>query len=173
MRRLFVIAALWACLCQPVFALPPEIRQTLPGAQLAGQTKARWLALQIYRAALWLPDPSGFSFGRPFALTLEYTFGFSAATLARSSIEEMARMEGVPVARFAALERQLLQCFANVDKGDRITGLAVGQNKALFFVNGVQSCALRFPNLRERFFGIWLGPGTRDPKGAARLTGRT
>ncbi|MXU66005.1 chalcone isomerase family protein [Oceanomicrobium pacificus] len=140
----------------------------LQASQPLGRTNVKWLMFDIYTAELWTDRRQPFAWNRPFALSLTYKRDFDADDLARASVEEIARIEGSAP---AGLESRLRSCFADVNPGDRITGVATGSDKALFFVNGRQSCAVSYPQFTKRFFGIWLGPNTRDPGATRRLLG--
>ncbi|MCB1940357.1 MAG: hypothetical protein KDE64_14300, partial [Rhodocyclaceae bacterium] len=70
----------------------------LPGSLAAsgewrrlGSGSAHWLGFHLYDAALWAP-PAGFSWSRPFALSLRYARDFSRERLASSSVDEIRRL---------------------------------------------------------------------------------
>jgi hypothetical protein len=152
-------------------AAPNEVEQEISAPQLQGKHTARHWGFKLFNAELWTSKAGKFSFDQEFALTLSYLYPFTKEVLARSSVEEIARVEGVAVESHAKLERQLMGCLVDVDKGTRITGVAETSNKVSMYVNGRKSCTMSYPNLRERFFGIWLAPTSRDAKGARRLRG--
>ena len=70
------------------------------------------------------------------------------------------------------LRAPLTACFADVQNGDRITGVSTGANTARFYLNGAQRCEIEWPNFRRHFFGIWLDEKTSEPKLRLRLLGR-
>ena len=150
---------------------PKEVARVLSKPNLHGKTTTRYWGFKLYDAQLWTDGQGAFNRAEKFALTLRYAYAFSAEVLARSSVEEIARVEGASPAKFAKLETKLRKCLIDVDKGDRVTGVADGANRVTMFINGRKSCSMKYPRLRDRFFGIWLAPTSRDAKGAARLVG--
>ena len=146
-------------------APPGEVVQALGNATLSGSAEVRFFGFNLYRADLWTSSDA-------YALSLTYKRGFSAKELSTASIKEIARMEDARTDLFAALEPKLRACFANVVAGDRITGVSMSADSALFFYNGQQRCSISYPSFRDRFFGIWLGPETRDPTSRDQLLGR-
>lgn len=140
-------------------------------AELRGSALVDFLTVPLYEAQLWTPEQRSFDEADNFALSLTYKRGFKARSLAKGSISEIARIEGRPTSDFDDLEAKLRGCFADVTADDRITGVSSSPDTATFFVNGAQTCAVSYPDLRDRFFGIWLGKDTRDPDVTARLRG--
>ena len=152
-------------------AAPNEVQKELSAPQLQGKHTARFWGFRLFNAELWTSGAGTFSFDQQFALTISYLYPFSREVLARSSVEEIARVEGGAPEQHAKLEKQLMGCLVDVDKGTRITGVAESASRVAMYVNGRKSCTMSYPNLRERFFGIWLAPTSRDAKGARRLRG--
>lgn len=152
-------------------ATPAEVKSLLSNPQKLGETTATLFNLDLYRAELFTPNGSSFSMDRPFALTLEYQYNFSAAMLAMASAREIARMEKIRMAGLRPLQTQLRDCFRDVKAGERITGYGKASDEIAFYKNGQRTCSLKLSNIRARFFNIWLGPKTRDPDGALRLKG--
>lgn len=148
---------------------PREVGTHLTDPVRMGEANVRYLGFNLYNAQLWTSG-KGFSYGQPFALTLTYKRAFSARDLAEMTVKEVARIERTSPRthqKLAALER----CFADVQPSDRITGISRGPDRAIFYVNGRKSCDFSYPSFSKRFFGIWLGQNTRDPKSRARLLG--
>ena len=160
-------------LAQPAWAqpVPVEVEKTYKSPTLNGKTTGRYWGIPLFYAQLWTDQGKRFNRNGQFALSLTYAYSFSADFLARASVEEIARVEGNSPETHAKLERQLASCLVDVRKGIRITGIATSANTAYMFVNGKKRCTLNYPNVRTRFFGIWLAPTSQDPKGAARLRG--
>lgn len=170
-KTLFAAVTVVALTQAPAFAAPTEVERELSAPQLQGKHTARFWGFKLFNAELWTSKPGAFRFDQQFALTLSYLYPFSKELLARSSVEEIARVEGGNPDDFARLEKQLMGCLVDVDKGTRITGVAESDSKVAMYVNGRKSCTMSYPNLRERFFGIWLAPTSRDARGAKRLRG--
>lgn len=161
LRSLVLLIAL----ASPAHATPPEVSKMMGAATLSGQADVKFFGFNLYRAELWRA-------GEAFALSLTYRRGFSAKELADASIKEIARMENASVSAFADLGPLLQSCFADVREGDRITGASTGADTARFYHNGAKRCDVSYPQFRDRFFGIWLGAKTRDPKSRDLLLGR-
>lgn len=156
----FWLVAFWA-----VAAPPAEVQKSLGAVSLSGSADIRFFGFHLYKADLWQS-------GKGFALTLSYKRAFSAEELSTASIKEIARMEKSELSKFSGLEPELRGCLADVSPGDRITGVSLDSENAKFYFNGQPRCAISYPEFRDRFFGIWLGPNTRDPKSRDRLLGR-
>lgn len=152
-------------------AAPIEVERELFAPQLKGKHTARYWGFKLFNAELWTNGTEKFTFDQQFALTLNYFYPFSSKFLAWSSVQEIARVEGSSPEKYGKLERQLRECLVAVHKGMRITGVADSADTMVMYVNGHKSCTLHYPNLRERFFGIWLAPTSRDARGALRLRG--
>lgn len=152
-------------------AAPIEVERELFAPQLKGKHTARYWGFKLFNAELWTSGTEKFTFDQRFALTLNYFYPFSSKFLAWSSVQEIARVEGSSPKKYVKLERQLKECLVAVHKGMRITGVADPADTMVMYVNGHKSCTLHYPNLRERFFGIWLAPTSRDVRGALRLRG--
>ena len=150
---------------------PPEVARMVARAELRGSALVDFLAIPLYEAQLWTPGQRSVDQANSFALSLTYKRSFKARSLAKGSISEIARIEGKPRSHFGDLEAMLRNCFADVSADDRITGVSSSAETATFFVNGAQTCAVSYPGLRDRFFGIWLGNDTRDPDVTAQLRG--
>ncbi len=172
MFKTMLAAALVAAVSvAPAMAAPKEVESQISTPQLQGKHTARYWGFKLFNAELWTSKPGKFSFDQQFALTISYLYPFTREVLARSSVEEIARVEGSSPAKHASLEKQLTKCLVDVDKGTRITGVAETASKVALYVNGRKSCTMSYPNLRQRFFGIWLAPTSRDARGAQRLRG--
>lgn len=150
---------------------PPELDGLIEATRPLGSAEVTLFFFDLYRADLWTPADGAFSWSQPFALSLTYKRDFSAAELADSSIQEIARVGGVDEAVHAGLEAPLRGCFADVSDGDRITGVSLGADAARFFVNARYTCDIDYPSFSRLFFGIWLDPRSRDPEAARALLG--
>lgn len=155
-----------------VAASPPsEVRSDLRDAGLRGEVQVGWLVWDLYTARLWTRDGAELDLDQPFALSLTYEIDFTVDELAGASVDEIARITGLPRDAFVGLGDTLRTCFKDVTEGDRITGVSLGPDQAAFYFNGTKTCDVNASLFSERFFGIWLGPKTRDPKAQKRLLG--
>lgn len=169
MLRILILLAFAVAGTARANQLPPEVAGTLGNPVLQGSADVALLGFDLYDATLWT-DGAGFSFGKPFALSLTYKRNFTANQLTDHTIKEIARIENVPPARRTGLE-DLRRCFANVSNGDRITAVRLSSDAIRFFVNGSRSCDYQSAGISRSFFSIWLGEATRDPRGRAQLLG--
>jgi hypothetical protein len=151
-------------------ASPTEVERALPGAQKVGQANYQMLGVRIFAAELY--TNGGFSWERPFALTLTYDRSARQTILLNRSISEMSQRGAGNARTLAPLRAQLARCFPNVARGDRITGVSTGPNSARIYHNGAQRCEVNWPGFRRHFFGIWLdGRDGRAAELSAQLRG--
>lgn len=145
--------------------LPPELRDTLPVATLAGQSTMKFWGFEVYQATLWVaPGFTETAFEQSaFVLDLAYLRDFKGADIAQRSIAEMRRQAPMTAAQEAAWEGQMRALFPNVQKGDRITGVHQPGTGAVFWSNGRLLGAVRDPVFAKLFFGIWLSAQTSEP----------
>jgi len=161
----------WGTSAFAALSTPSEIQANLDNASLSGAATASILTKKIYDAELWSEGGKPFAMNDDFALALTYKASFKASVLAWATVFEIARIEDSSKAEFNDLEQKLLPCFTDVKRGDRFTALSQDENNVTFYFNGQKSCDVSYPKLTERFFGIWLGPKTRDPKVSEKLKG--
>ncbi len=157
-----LLAAVLALMASPAFAAPAEVSHAIPGAQQVGAARYQMLTMSLFDAELY--SASGvFTWQQPFALSITYQRAFSAQMLTNRGLHEMAQRGGGTVAQLEPLRPRLLACFADVSRGDRITGVATGPNSARFYYNGRPRCEIEWPGFRRAFFSIWL-----DARGGQR-----
>ncbi|MEQ9124617.1 MAG: hypothetical protein RIM80_18855 [Alphaproteobacteria bacterium] len=149
---------------------PPELVGAAEASKRVGAADVRFLFWPLFRASLWSAD-GAFDWNAPFALSLTYERDFSEDTLARKTVEEMARISGRPEAGFQSFGEEFRACIDDVGPGDRITAVSIAADKARFFQNGEERCTLARDGLRRDFFGIWLDPASEFPEATAKLVG--
>ena len=158
-------------LAQP--AAPTEVAAELPGAKLLGNGRLTYFGLHIYDARLWVAD--GFTadnFGKfPLALELEYARTLLGKLIAERSLDEMKRVGGFSDEQGQRWLAAMTQTFADVNKGDRLTGVHRPGEAAGFFLNAKSRGEVRDADFARRFFGIWLSAQTSEPKLRAALLG--
>ncbi|MEM8571828.1 MAG: chalcone isomerase family protein [Pseudomonadota bacterium] len=169
MIRAIIVALVFASGVARADTAPPEVEASLGQPVLQGATDFEFLGFDLFDASLWT-DGTGYSDARPFALSLTYARRFTAEQLTRQTIRELARIEGSNTRSLAALA-SLEACFADVGRGDRITAVRLSSDGIRFFVNGRVSCDYQDAGFANRFFSIWLGDETRDPRRRDRLLG--
>ena len=145
----------------------------LPGTLWAGSGELRFLGLAIYQARLWVsPAFDASHYGtHPLALELIYQRGFSAAALAKRSLEEMHRIGPITAPQAARWQQALQAALPDVQAGDRLVGLYQPGTGATFQLRGRTVGTVADPEFARLFFGVWLSPLTSEPKLRAALLG--
>ena len=153
--------------------LPLELVGELPQAQALGTARLRFLGLDIYEARLWAPRSfvSTAYAQSPFALELTYLRSLSGRRIAERSLQEMRRQGSFGTAREAVWLDAMLQTFADVQNGDRFTGLHTPGAGARFWLNGQARAPVRDAEFSRVFFGIWLADASSEPQLRASLLG--
>lgn len=149
-------------------ALPDAAGQVLQqqglDAQLCGSGNYRFFGFGIYRAALYgacSPDP----FAEPFALTLQYQRNFTREQIVESSIEEIRRVSENAIAEstLQAWAGHMRAAFTDVADGDRLTGVYLPGQGAVFMAGEQRTSSVQDPEFARWFFSIWLDRRTRAP----------
>ncbi len=154
--------------------LPQEINSALAPTQYSGTGKLTFFGLNVYEANLWVSSgfkPNDFD-DHAFALDLHYLRNFSAADIAKRSLDEMQRIEPVPEEKAAQWLKTMGEAFPSVKKGDRLIGVHQPGGGATFWHNGKRSGEIRDAEFSRQFFAIWLSPKTSQPKLRLALLGK-
>ena len=154
---------------------PPELAQALPRAVFVGKARLTVWGFDVYDARLWtVPGQSAARYASaPLALELAYLRDFKAADIADRSLQEMRRSQAIVDADAARWKAELLRVLPDVRKGDRILGVHRPGAGASFWVNGRLRGESQDVDFARLFFGIWLSPGTSEPKMREALLTRT
>jgi hypothetical protein len=159
-------------------ALPAEVQAELPGARLQGSGRLRFFGLHIYDVQLWVtPGHPAETTAREdylrhaFMLELVYARGLEGRKIAERSIDEMERAGRLPPNQSQSWLAFMTQAFPNVEAGTRLSALHRPGELVRFFVNGSAGAEIRDAEFARRFFGIWLGPQTSEPKMRLQLLG--
>lgn len=146
--------------------LPPEVAQSLPQGQALGAGRMRYLLWDVFDATLW--TLAGFRgaqyFEHAFALELRYLRKLSGAALVDSSLQEMRRAGSLDASKEPAWTAAMQSAFADVQPGDRITGVHRPGAGARFYFNGRLRASVDDAAFARAFFGIWLSPSTSEPR---------
>jgi Chalcone isomerase-like len=153
--------------------LPTDVATSLPSADFAGKGKLTFFGLEVYESSLWVaPNFKGLDFDKHnFALELHYLRNFTAADIAKRSLEEMQRIEQVPEQKALLWTKTLSELLPNVRKGDRLIGAHKPGFGATFWLNGKRIGEVRDDEFSRQFFAIWLSPKTSEPKLRMALLG--
>lgn len=141
------------------------MRRLLPSASAAGQGRLTYWGFEVYDASLWVAPGfrrSDFA-GHAFALELSYLRAFTAADIARRSIQEMARAGGLDAAQAAQWRAALQGALRDVRGGDRLTGVHKPGHGAVFLFNDKPVGEVPDAQFARLFFAIWLGEHTSEP----------
>lgn len=149
----------------PAWAQSAEVRRLLPAASAAGQARLTYWGFEVYDASLWVAP--GFRAGdfaaHTFALELSYLRAFSAADIARRSIDEMARAAPLDEDRARRWRTALQAALRDVKRGDRLTGVNRPGQGVVFLFNDKPVSEIADAQFARLFFAIWLGPRTSEP----------
>lgn len=146
-------------------ARPAELLEALPQGRLLGGGRLRVFGFQVYDARLWAgPGFRADSFAsQALALELSYLRAFEGQAIAERSITEMRRAAPVSDDLAGQWLAALRGVLPDVKKGDRIMGVHRPGVGAAFWMNGQPLGEIRDAAFAQRFFGIWLAPGTSEP----------
>ena len=137
----------------------------LPGTVQAGSGELRFLGLAIYQARLWVSpafEASDYAM-HPLALELTYQRGFSAAAIAKRSLQEMQRIGPITAQQAARWQQALQAALPDVKAGDRLLGIHQPGVGATFKMGGRVVGEVPDAEFSRLFFGIWLSPQTSEP----------
>ncbi|MTH98123.1 hypothetical protein E1297_19175 [Roseibium sp. RKSG952] len=142
----------------------------VPSAELVGEGRMTFLGFRVFDARLFAPDGS-YSTSRPFALTLTYLRNFKGEAIAEESAKQM-RKQGMPTgAKLDGWTRQMRAIFPDVRRGQSITGIRTSQGTTKFYIDSRGIGSIKDPEFTRRFFAIWLGQNTLNPRLRAKLVG--
>jgi hypothetical protein len=154
--------------------LPAEIASNISDPEFAGKGKLTFFGLEVYESSLWVAakfKSSDFE-KHSFALELHYLRNFTAADIAKRSLEEMQRIEPVQEQKAALWVKALQDALPNVKKGDRLIGFHQPGVGMTFWLNGKRSSEIKDTEFSRQFFAIWLSPKTSEPKLRLALLGK-
>ena len=151
----------------PLGVQASPIEMALPDAQVRGESTFRYVGIPIYNARLYTASGGPLDWQDDFALELTYLRRFSQKDLVNSTLQEFTRVgTALPV------RKDLSGCFIDVARGDRYLAISDGPNEVSFWHNGNKTCNLRYPNIKARFMGIFLGDNSRSRTFTQRLLGK-
>ncbi|WP_420414192.1 chalcone isomerase family protein [Roseibium sp.] len=143
--------------------------RSIPSASLVGQGRLTFLGIKVFDAALYAPG-GAYSPSKPFALKLTYLRNFKGQAIAKRSADEM-RKQGASKAQLAKWSKQMEAIFPNVSAGQSITGVRTASGSTVFYFGNRKIGAISDKAFSKRFFAIWLGNRTGNPRLRAKLVG--
>ncbi len=163
LRRL-VLLMLMSIISLQTYAVevPHHIAEAIPNARLSGGGPFRYFGFHIYDAQLWVGD-EGYKPDAPFAIDLNYARNFDGEEIAKTSREEMERMQYGTAVQQEQWFGQMKAIFPDVKKGQHITGVFTAQGVHFFF-NGKAIGEVRNAAFSKAFAAIWMDPRTKANK---------
>lgn len=158
-----ILSAAMTIAAMPGHASEPQL--PMPGVRPAGQAMMRFLGFDIYRAKLWVHpsfDATNYA-AHPLALELTYQRNFTAADIAKRSIQEMRRVGGFSAEQAKTWQQALTAALPDVKPGDSLLGIYQPGAGAVFRMGGKVVGEVADPEFSRLFFGIWLSPKTSEP----------
>ena len=144
----------------------------VPDASLVGKARLKVLFWKVYDAELYAPN-GDWSANAPFALSLNYLRKLEGEQIAKRTIVEMRKQgfeDEVTLARWFDDMRSIIP---DVEKNTRITGVADDTQNTLFYSDGKLIGEIKDPLFTQKFFDIWLGEKSSQPKMRNKLLGGT
>ena len=144
---------------------PAHVAEAVPGAVFSGAARMRFFGFDVYDSALWVAPGFKAANYAQSALILELTYlrSLGGRAIAQRSISEMRRVDTFAPEQEQRWLANMQQSFADVQAGDRITGLHQPATGARFWFNGQARAAINDVEFSRLFFGIWLSPATSAP----------
>ncbi|MES9944390.1 MAG: chalcone isomerase family protein [Candidatus Thiodiazotropha sp.] len=141
-----------------------------PSLHAVGSGELTWWGFRVYRATLYAPQGQ-YGANRPHALEIVYRMSISREQLASTSLKEIEKIRGEPLADREGVLDQFQQVFCDVSDGDSIVGLHLPGEGARFYAGSDYLGRIDDPELAAAFFDIWLSPATSKPELRSRLLG--
>lgn len=169
----FLTAILAAMLLWPgVSSANPDVaKRYIPDAQKIGDGVLTYLFWDVYRATLYAPG-TGWRADAPFVLSLAYMRDLKGRDIAERTISEMRDQGFSDEKKLTAWSKRLGALFPDVSDGDSLTAVRDGAGRTVFYSAAKRIGAIDDPAFSRRFFDIWLGEKTSEPKLRRALLGR-
>lgn len=151
-------------------ASPIVANRYVPDAQKVGDGVLSYLFWDVYRATLYAPGPK-WRPDAPFALSLNYMRELKGRDIAARTIDEIRDQGFTDEAKLSAWGDKLAVLFPDVAEGDSLTAVRHADGRTLFYRDDKQIGMIADPDFAPRFFDIWLGDKTSEPKLRRKLLG--
>lgn len=163
--RLFAVTLFCLLSSGPVYAAESKAH-----SQLVGEGRLRYLFWDIYDVSLY--SQSGkWQAGSSFTLKIQYLRNAKGKLIAEKSLQEMQKQGLKDKAKSADWLLQMEAIFPNVKKGSVLTGVVDGNRFTTFYYQNEKIGEINNPDFSQRFFDIWLGENTSNPKLRKQLLG--
>tara|TARA_R110002110_G_scaffold206365_4_gene418590 strand:+ start:1950 stop:2471 length:522 start_codon:yes stop_codon:yes gene_type:complete len=172
MRRIFLSAILAAAVMwSGASAANPDVaKRYVPDARKIGDGVLTYLFWDVYRATLYAP-PAGWRADAPFVLTLAYLRDLKGRDIAERTIEEIRDQGFADAQKLAAWSVRLGDLFPDVSAGDSLTAVRDTAGRTIFYSDARRIGIIEDPDFGPRFFDIWLGEKTSEPRLRRALLG--
>ena len=168
MKKIVYVIALATSFSPYVMADLDVISNYVETPQKVGEARFSFLFWDVYDAALYTAKASE-DLTPPFALELTYLRDLDGDAIAERSIEEMRKQGADDDDKLNRWERQMKAMFPDVSEEQIITGIADNNSISHFYFNAEKIGVIDDPEFTQRFFDIWLGKNTSEPKFRAKL----
>jgi hypothetical protein len=153
-------------------SLPKEIQDNVPNAALVGEDMFTYYFWDVYLASLYAPN-GRYNTEDVFALRLKYQRDLEGKKIAQRSIDEMKKQSSLSQEQAKAWLNKMESIFPDVSDGDVLTGVATKNGTSVFYFNGEKVDSVEDADFTARFFNIWLGESTSEPKFRKALLGES
>jgi hypothetical protein len=151
-------------------ANPDVAKRYMPDATKIGDGVLTYLFWDVYRATLYASG-SGWRADAPFALSLAYLRDLKGRDIAERTISEIRDQGFSDEIKLAAWFAQLGTLFPDVTSGDSLTAVRDAAGRTVFYSAAQRIGVIDDPAFSRRFFDIWLGEKTSEPKLRRKLLG--
>lgn len=138
---------------------------------VAKPTTYSYLFWDVYSAQLFAPN-AVYEQEKPLALKLVYQIELKGKAIAERSVAEMKEQGLDDPEKERYWYQQLADIIPDVKKGDEIIGQVDESGKTTFFFNQNPVGEIDDMEFSKRFFDIWLGVKTSEPKLRLALIGK-
>lgn len=152
-------------------ANPDVAKRYMPDARKIGDGVLTYLFWDVYRATLYAPG-TGWRADAPFALSLAYLRDLKGRDIAERTISEMRDQGFTDETKLADWSARLGDLFPDVSDGDSLTAVRDAAGRTVFYSAAQRIGMIEDPAFSRRFFDIWLGEKTSEPKLRRALLGR-
>jgi hypothetical protein len=154
--------------------VPAYITSELPDARWIGSARMRFIAFDVYDAALWVAPGFRASHYAQSALALELTYlrNLKGQSIAERSIDEMRRGGVISTVQEKNWLAAMQATFPDVQAGDRITGVHQPTAGAQFWFNGQLRASVPDAEFQPPVFWNLAGRDHQRAPTAQRPAGR-
>lgn len=172
MRNFFAVLLAAMLLSPGTLAANPDIaKRYMADARKIGDGVLTYLFWDVYRATLYAPA-AGWRADSPFVLSLAYLRDLKGADIAERTIGEIRKQGFDDAAKLSDWSARLTKLFPDVTDGVSLTAARDARGRTVFYRGDVRIGIVDDAAFTKRFFDIWLGEKTSEPKLRRALLGR-